>query len=134
MPMGRFLTLALCAPFLAWAAAVFLIYQGWVVFSFKHGVSEAESLRILVASVATILAAGGALGFFRAGWAGLASLLLLAAGVSGIFALLDVSILFPFAGWLGAVPAIILFAVAETRKERRSLPKPPLPQQYFRKR
>ncbi|OAI42545.1 hypothetical protein AYO42_06570 [Rhizomicrobium sp. SCGC AG-212-E05] len=128
MPMGRFLTLALCAPILAWVATVFLIYQGWVVFSLKHGVTEAESLRIMFASAATIMVAGGMLGFFRAGWVGSVSLLLLAAGVSAIFAWIDVSILFPFAGWLGAVPAIILFAVAEKRKERQSAPEQPLPQ------
>ncbi|OAI42544.1 hypothetical protein AYO42_06565 [Rhizomicrobium sp. SCGC AG-212-E05] len=132
-PSSLFNTLIVCAPFLSWGAAAFLIYQQWVTFNIKKGFSDEDLMLIFCVSVLAILTRGAAL--FRTGLAAMVSLLLLAVGVSGVFVLVEPAIIFPFIAWLGAVPAIV-FAIRSQawHRARCTDPEQPLPQQYSRKR
>ena len=118
---GRFLTLALLSPILAWGAQLFLITQGWIAFDLKSTFTERELVGIFFASTLAIAVPGWMLGLLGDGRSAI-RLVFLCIGVSGMFVLLPALIMFPFLAWLGAVPTIIFVARSEARKERRQIP------------
>jgi len=99
--------LVFASPFLSWIAAALLIHFNWIKLDLKRGFSDMDMLWIFFAAFALIVLSGWLMGLLRAGWLGVASLMLLGIGVSGLFAWIQAGILFPVFAWPGAAPAIV---------------------------